>query len=72
MAGSLKRWKFIAQEAVPCVQCVHRINHMVELPLFLRALLIDGIVRRGERGAMIRSWLDSFRGYSAHDVRVWL
>ncbi|CAI9121775.1 hypothetical protein LMG32879_002628 [Brytella acorum] len=50
MAGSSKRWKFIAQEAVPCVQCVHRINHIVELPLFLRALLIDGIVRRGEEG----------------------
>ncbi|WP_185229969.1 hypothetical protein [Acetobacter aceti] len=50
MAGSSKRWKFIAQEAVPCVQCVHRINHRVELPLFLRALLIDGIVRRGEEG----------------------
>lgn len=42
------------------VPSVHRVDHIVKLPLFVRSLLI-GRCRQAGAGSAVQSWLDSFR-----------
>lgn len=47
--GSERR-EFVAQEAVPRVQIVHRVDHAVELALFVLALLACGLQVVAQQG----------------------